>query len=201
MQTSITRSVQVNDAGIIQNGEAVYSARGLRGTDMLIDACESLGMNYPKFYKMDNLCKLAIIGAELLLRDANLSKRYASEDVAVIASTCHSSLDTDMRYWQSTATAPSPSLFVYTLPNVMLGEICIRWQIRGENTCFVQDEWDIPFQVNYVDGLLRNGMAEVCISFWADYFDGAAEAFFMLVEKNEPSLESHNPETIQKLYR
>ncbi|CAM6004753.1 unnamed protein product [Sphagnum balticum] len=83
------------------------------------------------------------------------------EDIAVIVSCAHSSLDTDRRYWESVeAGAPSPSLFVYTLPNVMLGEICIRWGIKGENTCMVSDTFDVGCQADYVNGLLDQGYAE-----------------------------------------
>ena len=150
---------------------------------------------------MDNLSKLGVLATELLLRDGNLSKKYEPEDIAVIVSCANSSLDTDKRYWDSVvAGAPSPSLFVYTLPNVMLGEICIRWGIKGENTCLVSDGFDAAFQTDYVNSLLDTGYAEVCISGWADYLDGEMEAFFMLVEKNPTSLEKHNPQTVQKLY-
>jgi hypothetical protein len=150
---------------------------------------------------MDNLSKLASLAAELLLKDTDLSARYQPDQIAVIISNANSSLDTDQRYWDSVqAGAPSPSLFVYTLPNVMLGEICIRWGIKGENTCLVSDTFDADFQTEYVNSLLDNGNAEVVISAWADYLNGEMEAFFMLVEKNPTSLETHNPLTVKKLY-
>ena len=149
---------------------------------------------------MDNLSKLAFLAAESLLRGSNLKASYKPEDIAIVLSNANSSLDTDIRYWDSVATAASPSLFVYTLPNVMIGEICIRHHIKGENTCFVRDKFDVDFQTNYVNGLLNGGNAEVCISGWADYLYGKMEAFFMLVEKKHTSLAAHDPLTVKKLY-
>lgn len=37
--------------------------------------------DYPKFFKMDSLCKLGFMGAELLLRDIDAATR---EDAAII---------------------------------------------------------------------------------------------------------------------
>ena len=197
----ISRYIHISDQGILLNDEVIYRADGKKGAELLVDAFKALAVNYPKFYKMDNLSKLAILATELLLRDSHFAGKYKPEDMAVIVSNANSSLDTDQRYWDSVvAGAPSPSLFVYTLSNVMLGEICIRWGIKGENTCLVSEQFDAAFQTDYVNSLLDLGNAEVCISGWADYLDGEMEAFFMLVEKNPTSLEKHNPNTVQKLY-
>ena len=98
------------------------------------------------------------------------------------------------------AESPSPSLFVYTLPNVMLGEMCIRHGIKGENSCFVNDGFDAQFQTNYVNSLLETDRAKVCISGWADYLNGEVQVFFMLVEKNLTSLNNHNSLTVQNIY-
>jgi len=198
---NISRYIHISNQGIMLNNDVIYRPDNKLGSELLVDAFKTLGLNYPKFYKMDNLCKLAVLATELLLRNTDFAGKYKPEDIAVIVSTANSSLDTDRRYWDSVvAGAPSPSLFVYTLPNVMLGEICIRWGIKGENTCLASEQFDAAFQTDYVNSLLDLGNAEVCISGWADYLNGEMEAFFMLVEKNPTSLGIYNPETVQKLY-
>ena len=200
-ENHISRYTYISNQGILFNGEIKYQSPGLRGSELLVDAYKALGINYPKFYKMDNLSKLAVLATELLLSDSGIKEKYKQEDIGVIVSNANSSLDTDLRYWDSVkAGAPSPSLFVYTLPNVMLGEICIRWGIKGENTCLVSEQFKVAFQADYVNSLLDLNNAEVVISGWADYLDGEMEAFFMLVEKNPTSLDIHNPQTVQKLY-
>lgn len=199
MQSYITRYAHINGKAIYIDGALVFEGAAA-GADFLVEAYKALEINYPKFYKMDNLSKLAILTTEVLLKGIKLTDKYKAGDIAVIASCANSSLDTDLRYHASIATAASPSLFVYTLPNVMIGEICIRHGIKGENTCFVSSEFDAEFQTDYVNGLLENDNAEMCLSGWADYLGGEMNAFFMLVEKNPTSLGEYNTLTVKQLY-
>ena len=95
-----------------------------------------------KFYKMDNLCKLGYVAAEYLLKDTN----YHPKEIGIILANASSSLDTDCKHQAIISKegdkAASPAVFVYTLPNVVLGEICIRHKIQGENTFFVRRQSD-----------------------------------------------------------
>ena len=94
--------------------------------------------DYPKFFKMDTLSRLGFIGAELLLKYITTDECVA-ENCAIIFGNQSSSIKNDRDYLttiQDEATYyPSPSLFVYTLPNIVTGEIAIRHKIYGE-TCF-----------------------------------------------------------------
>lgn len=96
-------------------------------------AYRELGRPNPKFFKMDDLCKLGYLGAEYLLADAEADDA-TRRDMAIMLANRSSSLDTDMAYVrQMEAGTPSPSTFVYTLPNIVIGEICIRHHIMGES--------------------------------------------------------------------
>lgn len=85
-----------------------------------------------KFYKMDDLCKLGYVAAEYLLKD----KTFAPLEMGMLLANATSSLHTDIRHQQlidqDGDRAASPAVFVYTLPNVVSGEICIRHKIQGE---------------------------------------------------------------------
>lgn len=98
-------------------------------------ALERLDM---KFYKMDDMCKLGYIAAGQLLN----GRGFGPSELALVLANRSSSLDTDIRHQRilDTGEAASPSVFVYTLPNVALGEICIRHGIKGENTFFIAHE-------------------------------------------------------------
>ena len=124
------------------------------------------------------------------------------EEIGIIFSNANSSLDSDIRYEASIANTPSPALFVYTLPNVLIGELCIRHRIKGETACFVFDIFDAAFQSGYVNSLFEMEKIKTCISGWADYYNGKAEAFFCLVEKsgNESPLE-HNSENLNRIWK
>ena len=89
-----------------------------------------------KFYKMDDLCKLGYVAAEYLLKD----KTFAPLEMGMLLANAASSLHTDIRHQQlidrEGDQAASPAVFVYTLPNVVSGEICIRHKIQGGKTPF-----------------------------------------------------------------
>lgn len=195
----ITRYVHIDGQSIYIDGGLMYRGE-TAGADFLTEAYKGTGLDYPKFYKMDPLSRLAILSTEALLTGRKLTQEYKPEDVAIVVSCAHGSLDTDIRYQQSLAGTASPSLFIYTLPNVMIGEVCIRQGIKGENTCFVSESFEPEFQSDYVNGLLADGRAEACISGRADYLRGEMNAFFMLVEKNPASLGEYNMQTINQLY-
>ena len=137
---------------------------------------------------MDNMSKLAFLSSEILLKSTQITKKYKSDEIAVILSSGSSSLQTDFNYQQTINDRdnyfPSPSIFVYTLPNVMAGEICIRNNIKGENTVFISEKFDKEFLFSYVDILLRSGRVKACITGRIEYNypSGNYEAELYLLE-------------------
>lgn len=131
------------------------------------------GIKYPKYYKMDNLSKLAFLASEVLLKNDELLRAYKEDEIAVILSNGSSSLDTDAEYQKTIDDKnnyfPSPSVFVYTLANVMIGEICIRNNIKGENTVFISKDFNKEFIFDYVDILFKTGKAKACITGRVEY--------------------------------
>ena len=94
-------------------------------------------ISYAKFFKMDNLCKLGFLASELLLQGKNISEVYRGDEVGLLLSNAGSSIDTDRNHQKSISKRdeyfPSPSVFVYTLANIVIGEICIRHKLfRGK---------------------------------------------------------------------
>lgn len=120
-----------------------------------------------KFFKMDDLSKLGYVCACNLLKDIELSEDRTK--VAVILSNSSSSLNTDIKHQEllNSSTPASPAIFVYTLANIVSGEICIKNNIKGENTFFIQ-EAEGGFSKEYAQSLLKNGIAEMVIYGWCD---------------------------------
>ncbi len=139
-------------------------------------------LKYPKFFKMDGLCKLAFLTAEQLLDGVALLDKYEAAKVGIILANAAASLDTDTAYQQSMAEIPSPSLFVYTLPNIMLGELSIRHKLRGENACFIMDTFEANSMADYVQLLLDSEIVEACIVGWVDKMGEDYESLLCLVE-------------------
>jgi len=142
-----------------------------------------LQLVYPKFYKMDNLSKLGWLAAEVLLKDSFDKENYAPEDTAVILANANSSLDDDLKYLDSIKDGASPSLFVYTLPNIVIGEICIRNHFKGEQAFYIQPEFDAKFIVQQVNYLLDKNIQHACICGWVDVLKEEYKVVLFLVEK------------------
>lgn len=140
---------------------------------------------YSKFHKMDRLCKFGFLGAELLLSGKDLTTRYDPYAVGVILSNANASLDTDIRHQQQLETGfSSPAIFVYTLPNIVIGEICIRHGIQGENTFFIQSTFDPEAQVAYIDHLLKSEVISACIGGWVECLGEDYDCFLYFVESH-----------------
>jgi hypothetical protein len=175
---SIENGIVAKDDAIIFEHQGDLSA-------LLLAAYQHLQLAYPKFYKMDNLSKLGWLAAEFLLKDTFDKEEYQPEDAGVILANANSSLDDDIKYWESIKDVASPSLFVYTLPNIVIGEICIRNHFKGEHALYIQPEFDAEFIAQQVDYLLDKNIIQACICGWVDVFVKDYKAVLFLVEKRK----------------
>ena len=149
----------------------------------LLSAYQYLKIDYPKFYKMDNLSKLGFLASEVLLKDENL--KVNQDKIGIVLTNANSSLDADEKYFQSIKEMASPALFVYTLPNIVMGEICIRNKFKGENSFFVFDTFNAKFLAQYVGELFNNNIIQLCIAGWVDVLDENYKAVLFLISKNK----------------
>lgn len=131
---------------------------------------------------MDTLSKLGLLATEVLLKDADL-QRYAPEEKGIVLTNANASLDTDIRYFATVHEIASPALFVYTLPNIVIGEICIRNNFKGENGFFVFKQFDGTFIHQYISNLLTTGGLNACIGGWTEVLDETYKTVLFLVEK------------------
>lgn len=148
-------------------------------------------IGYPKFYKMDSLCKLGFMTAELTLRKRPVAL-YHHEDVGIVLSNRSASLDTDIRYQETISDRnnyyPSPSLFVYTLPNIMIGEIAIKNKIKGENAFLISESFDGQLLFAYVNDLFRQKRIRACLTGWVEIQEDQFKSLVMMVESaNNPA--------------
>tara|TARA_B100002049_G_C15985176_1_gene334776 strand:- start:72 stop:695 length:624 start_codon:yes stop_codon:yes gene_type:complete len=145
------------------------------------------GINYPKFFKMDNLCKLAFLAAEILCNN-DIIKAEDKEQMAIVLSNRSSSLDTDKKHQDTIADSinyyPSPAIFLYTLPNITIGEISIKHKIKGENAFFVLDKFNAEILMQYATSLVQSKKSNHVLCGWVDYDDGKYHAFMYIVTEN-----------------
>lgn len=151
--------------------------------------------NYPKFYKMDLLCKLGFIASELLL-DAEQGERFVPrEDRAVILFNETGSLHADSAFQttiqQPEAFFPSPSVFVYTLPNIVTGEIAIRNKYYGESNFMVLPKRDDKLMAEVIEQAFQDHTTQSIITGWVDgSADVCFEADLYLVERGDKKIEN-----------
>lgn len=197
----ITGYTRIKDKCFIRDGKILFNDDVFLLDDWLARAYSSLEIDYPRFYKMDHLSKLGFLASELLVKDGALLK-YRNEAVAIILANKHASLDTDKRYSAVSKTVPSPALFVYTLPNIVTGEIAIRHGLKGENAFFVSESFEPETLKEYVQQVLNQPFVSACVAGWVDVMDEHHDVLLYLVEKQSRGLNlPHTAEQLNLLYR
>jgi len=193
-------NLTITSWSVIRNGEAVCNGKQLlknisEGRDAFLkELYKILNCDYPKFYKMDDLSKLAFITSEALLKDKKLP--YDPDEIALVFSNASASLDTDIHYYDSVSDKanyfPSPAVFVYTLPNIMVGEICIRNKFTGENAFFISEKFDAKLLASYTENIFSSGKAKCVIAGWVEINDKDWESSLFLIE----SMPANAPNTL-----
>lgn len=128
--------------------------------------------NYPKFYKMDGLSRLGFVTSEILL---NAEKGETDKERAIVFFNHSSSIASDRNYKESINDKdnyfPSPSIFVYTLPNIVTGEIAIRNHFHGETSFFILPDKDERLMEEILQASCRDDQSKSFLTGWIDYED------------------------------
>ena len=135
-----THSVRITQDEIVVDGNRLDVKS--HGKEMLTEVYKTKIGNYPKFYKMDMLSRLAFVASELLIGCDEENDDH-SNDRAVVLFNYSSSIIADRQYVKSIEIDdffPSPAAFVYTLPNITTGEIALRNGYHGETSFYILAE-------------------------------------------------------------
>jgi len=177
---------QITNKNVVANGNTLVT-RGATCENWMADIYRAIGMQYPKFFKMDNLCKAGTLAAEILLRDIDFDRETVKPDWAVVLMNSASSLDDD-RHYQTTIQDPdnyypSPAVFVYTLANIVTGEIAIRHKIGGESSFYVFPSLAAETEQQMVRQTFEaNPELTHIICGWVDYDEGKCDVRMSLFE-------------------
>jgi hypothetical protein len=188
-QLYITGFCQIRNNNIFLNGKSVFSDTEQDNpvNEFLKNGYRHFNIQYPKFFKMDALCKLGFLTAELLLQENTHLKTIAPEEIGVVLSNASSSLNTDLAYYDTIKESenyfPSPAIFVYTLPNIIIGEICIRHKFYGENAFFVSEHFDPELLFHQVKNVFAYSNAQCMITGWVELINNTYDSFLCIVER------------------
>lgn len=184
---AVEQWIKIAPGLVYLNGESLFFNTKLEDDTITLIYRQCIN-NYPKFFKMDGLSRLGFIATELLLQNVDKS-HFADNNCAILLFNIGGSVNTDY-YFQRTITDannffPSPSIFVYTLPNIVTGEIAIRHHFYGETASYVLGKWNPETIIQIVESTFdSDGSIEKCICGWVEYINEQVfEADLFLVSR------------------
>ncbi len=190
---------------ILKNGQTIFTGQPVDSMSLFLKkAYKFLDINYPKFYKMDGLSKLGFVAAEFLL-EKGLREGFADEEIGVILSNAEATLQTDKKHQErinSDNGMVSPGIFVYTLPNIVIGEICIRFGLKGENAFFITKEFDAKMMTAVINNLFLTDKIKAAVAGWVNVSTDGWHAFLYWVFASDKALQlpEHTAENVKKLF-
>lgn len=175
-------SVKITPSSLIIDGKVQEVQSG--GKALLTDIYKTFVGDYPKFHKMDVFSKLAFLAAEIVSKRAG--EEYYDEERAVILFNSSSSVVADRKhiatFEKEDEFYPSPSVFLYTLPNIVTGEIAIRHGYKGETSLYILNEYDDNIINSVVESTFAHSSVKTMITGWVDCnSDNDYEAYIKLV--------------------
>jgi len=112
-----------------------------------------------RFLRMDLMCRLGFLAAELLAVNFDALPDARRDKLGVCVESFTGSLDADIRFAQT----PRPSIFAYTLPSTVIGEICIRHRLKGPVLSLISPNPDGENLLTEAAEWLRDGDAEMVL--------------------------------------
>ena len=197
---------------IWERKEELGKQEGLEHHSLLTSLYKQMIGDYPKFYKMDGLSRLGFVASEILLNaekgetdkerkneeekkkqeERKEEERKNLEERAIIFFNHSSSIASDRNYKESIKDKdnyfPSPSIFVYTLPNIVTGEIAIRNHFQGETSFFILPDKDKKMMEEILQASCRDGQSKSFLTGWIDYEDERHFEAELKICRIQPSL-------------
>lgn len=180
--------VQLTPTSLIVDGK-VYETEET-GKALLTNIYKRYIGNYPKFYKMDMLCRLVFVATELLVQQEDAERGEAGpvegEERAVILFNRTSSIVSDRKHIATIGEdlLPSPSVFLYTLPNIVTGEIAIKHNYKGETSLYILEEKNEKLMKQIIGTSLLQSLTQSVITGWVDCSDeNVFEADLSIIKK------------------
>lgn len=201
MPLHIKKYISIVDNRIAVNGDKTFTYEGDDGYKKFIRAAyRHFKAEYPKFFKMDTLSKLGFLSVEILLQGHELSRHYSPDRIGLILTNGTSSLEVDEKHMDSIRDRenyfPSPSNFVYTLPNIMAGEAAIKHVFRGENTVLISKNFDECLIHDIVSLAFETNSLDCCICGWVEQYGNKYESLLFLIERDDGHLAGFSDEDV-----
>ena len=170
--------VYITPQGVWLDGKVFAIDKEGKQSSLLTALYKQIIGNYPKYYKMDGLCRLGFVASELLLkaeRDESSFTEDTNKTRAIVFFNRSSSIASDKKYLASIVEKdnyfPSPSVFVYTLPNIVTGEIAIRNGYHGETSFYILPHKNELLMQDIIETTFMDEQTTSVLTGWLDYED------------------------------
>ncbi|MBW7868307.1 MAG: 3-oxoacyl-ACP synthase [Brumimicrobium sp.] len=186
MEHQITQYCRIRNQQIHLNGKEIFHGEQTEFLDFIKAAYKEFTGDYPKFYKMDPLCKLSLVMGSLMLDNIGES---LDSNTALLLSNKSSCIDIDREHQKNIdedgIAGARPGNFVYTLPNIALGEISIKYSLRSENSFFIFDHFNPSFMIDYARIMIDLGKCTSVLGGWLEVNGNSYDGFMFLIEPKE----------------
>lgn len=203
MELNVISYSKITNNKVIYKGNEVSIQR--TESSWFHDIYRSLKLSYPKFFKMDHLSKAGFLASEFLLQEEITDRETPKKDIAILLMNRSASLDDDRMYQKTIQDKenyfPSPAVFVYTLPNIVTGEIAIRNKIMGETSFFVSETFS-PKQLYQLSvTAFTDPDIKRVICGWTDYELNNCDVFLLLLSNENKEGIPFTINNINNLYK
>jgi hypothetical protein len=191
---------------VVLNGEVIFEteANPFVISGFLTSVYNCLNIDYRKFFKMDALSKLGFLSSEMLLMADTRGRDVPKEDMSIITFNRSASLEADSKYQKTIQDYPSPAEFVYTLPNIVTGEISIRNKIYGETFSYITSEFQEEVICRIIEDAFRQSAISSLLAGWleVDIFNNSLSGLMILCNKqeNDKNYISLSPENLKSIF-
>lgn len=187
--------VALNQGYVSVNGRVLEHEAS--GNALLTELYRNHIADWPKFFKMDTLSKAGFVASELLIKELG-EHRLGSEEFtqgrAIVLFGTTASLCADRNYQETIQDKdnyyPSPALFVYTLPNIVTGEIAIRNHWRGETSFYVTEAPDAAQMAFHLACAFQDQVTDSILAGWVDSSRNDDFQAFMTVVRREDAADA-----------
>ena len=164
----VAKTLSVSPTSLVVDGAEVPMESS--GAALVTEIYKKYLSDGSRFFKMDLFSRLAYAGAGLLAKDSLDGTDPGQR--ALIIFTQNGSVLADRKHLSTFAGTegyyPSPAVFINTLPNVVLGEIAVKNEIKGETTLVMLPGRDDETIETIVDVTVRATGPSAVIYGWID---------------------------------
>ena len=191
----IKKWVKISNEKVTVNGSPVLLGEDTSSLKAIYNLLE---LDYSKFFKMDGLSKIGTLASHLLLKD-----EVVPGNCGIFISTSSGCMESDEKHQKSIINKeeyfPSPATFVYTLSNIVIGEIAIKNKLQGEHLLTIEKEDFEEYQYLLVNQCLQNTNTTMVIAGRLEKYKDTNFAMLYLVDTNSDTGEEYTTNKISEL--